>query len=168
MPYQQRQNRLNHYHFGCKCEVCLRDARLGSNIRCAQCSGPVVFDSALNQDPSLNGKCLLCYGKQTHFEQTTQQLTNMISSLKSTKSIGLLMAMASEKSALIGRTAEWLYSLTELSLPCSKAVGQGIIDGSNLIENCGSQVDLPLQDKLRLALFMHRNLLDHLKNDAHS
>src|SRR5699024_6579771 len=47
MPYLQRQERLNHYFFACKCKCCFNDALRSNNLRCRHCTGPVLFNSAV-------------------------------------------------------------------------------------------------------------------------
>ena len=161
MSYYNRQKRLNHYFFSCKCEACFKDAQNGLNLRCIQCSGPVVFNSALNEVPSLNGNCLLCYSKYENFEQTISQFTNLRQSIKSLKSIGLLIKKT-DKPYICG-IIDSLHKIVNLSLPCSTEVGQSMIECSNSIENFGKQINLPLADKLNLALFMNRHMVNHLQ-----
>lgn len=73
VPYSRRQERLNHYFFACKCAACVADARKDNSLKCLNCSGPVLFDSVVNQEPHLSGKCLECFQKYKNFDDTLRQ-----------------------------------------------------------------------------------------------
>ena len=48
------------------------------HITCRDCNkGPVVLGSASNDEPTLNGKCLLCFKLYNQFQQTTRELANV-------------------------------------------------------------------------------------------
>lgn len=73
IPYNRRQERLNHYFFACKCAACLADARKDNSLKCLNCNGPVLFDSVVNQESYLSGKCLECFQKYKNFDETLRQ-----------------------------------------------------------------------------------------------
>ena len=113
LSYDKRQERLNHYLFACRCSLCLDDARKVSNLRCRSCSGPVVIDSTIKLEPSLYGKCPICYEKYDNIEEAIDQLNNAKRFIESSFRVAILLP---DRLKLLQRMIEKTKQVIDLSL----------------------------------------------------
>lgn len=130
--YGKRQERLNYYYFACRCDLCKLDALKADNLRCRTCNGPVLFDSAVNKEPQLNGKCTKCY---TDYEQFNGAITRLGKVKESIKLLSKVSLVLTQKS-LVDSAVKLVEDLVDLSLPESEAICQAALDASKIIERC--------------------------------
>ncbi|KPM06989.1 SET domain-containing protein [Sarcoptes scabiei] len=81
IAYDRRQERLNHYFFACHCAICLQDAKRNKSLKCLSCQGPVPFEGAVNQEPLLNGQCLVCFTKYPNFDPSINEYKKCLDQL---------------------------------------------------------------------------------------
>lgn len=156
--YQQRQQRLNNYFFACSCAACYDDAIRGNVLRCRDCNkGPVVLGSASNDEPTLNGKCLLCFKLYNQFQRTTRELANVKTAAMTLAS--LTMIIVNDPKYVQSKTVEIVEQLLDLSLVQSESVTRAILHCSQVLErlNLDSILDR-VEDRIRIALLLDRAL----------
>ena len=155
-PYSKRQERFNHYLFACKCKHCLASVRQGTNLRCRSCSGPVPYNSIINKEPRLSGKCVLCFAKYEHFEQTKKQLAHAKQNIKS---LGYLSSLL-EDAALLDMAIVLAKKVTDLSLSTSEPIAECLLICSRIVQRLSQlfEVTYSLRDKVELAIFFHNHL----------
>ena len=154
MCYYKRQLRLNHYFFACKCDICLIDACKGDNLRCRNCTGPVVIGSALNYEGHLNGKCLNCYQKYDQFESATKQLAKIKDTVKMLTATSLILT----GEAIYRQTISQIGKMTDLSLPQSETMCQAVLDCAQIIARCDSLMDCRVAQRTEIALMFDQAL----------
>ena len=165
MSYTRRQKRLNNYYFACKCDACFADVRKGTNLRCPTCGGPVPFDSGLNTEPLLSGKCLLCYQSHDKFEEDIAELKQTCDSIRELTS---LAAIVPNKERLARQAIEQVHRVVELSLASSVTTKKRVVACSKVLETLGGELfdsSFGLEDKVQVTLFMRRHLIDDLVVD---
>lgn len=133
--------------------MCLKDAKKGNNLRCRKCSGPVVFGSAQNKEPQLNGKCISCFEKYEHFEESVKLFTDV------KKSISELSCLTSvfQSEFILKKATKLLADLVDLSLPESEATCQMVFISSLIFEKSKHLLNDDKQT-LELALLFDRSL----------
>lgn len=156
IPYEKRQERLNHYQFACKCLACYEAVLKGDNLRCLVCSGPLAIGSVLNLDPNLNGKCLLCYAPYKDLKGATKQLTNLRKAIK--EAYTLSPVLPNPRPTLKEVFAQ-VQTMASLSLPCSELNQHYIQLASLAIQTMAQKTGLTFQEKTQMAYFFNKYLV---------
>lgn len=143
--------------------MCLKDAKAGDNLRCRKCNGPVVFGSAQNKEPQLNGKCLCCFEKYDNFEETVKLLIDV---KKSISALSCLTAVFQSES-ILEKTTKLLTDLVDLSLAESEVTFQSVLLSSliferskHLLKNDKQAIELALLFDRALPSVIPKHLLD--------
>ena len=126
---------------------------MGNNLRCRQCDGPVVFGSAQNKEPQLNGKCISCFEKYENFEKTVKRLTEV----KKTISDLANLTTVFQSENILKTAAKLLVDLVDLSLPESEPICRSVLLSSVIFEQSSHLLTDDAQ-KLQLALLFDRAL----------
>lgn len=152
IPYYRRQQRLNHYFFVCKCKACYEDAAAGSSLKCRVCSGPVPVDGAANEEPVLNGQCMLCFNKYPDFENSIAKLN------KSQRSIELLKKitkMNSRSGKLYHYAIDNVKLFADLFIGPNSRMSRVMLDASDIVRQFQS---IPLNERIDIGYFIDKQL----------
>ena len=142
--------------FACKCEICLKDVKLGNHLRCRICSGSVPFDSPINQEPTLHGKCLQCNQVYEHFDKSVKQLNDAKKAIKCAYKLSFLLPCHMIISSHAFKLAK---KIVDLSLVNDHANHRYIEFASLIVEQQGPQFSkTKLEDKVKVAFFFDKHL----------
>lgn len=113
----------------------------------------MVFGSAQNKEPQLDGKCLSCFEKHEHFEEAVKMLTDV------KKSIFELFCLTAvyQSESILEKATKLLTDLVDLSLPESEFTCQSVLLSSLIFERSKHLLKNDEQ-KLKLALLFDRAL----------
>ena len=123
---------LNHYLFACACSACYVDAIKGDCLQCRNCSGPVVFNSAANNEPNLNGYCLSCCQPYAQFNRSIRALKSVKDRIQT---LAALVKIKADEPNLLTQAVYLLKRLLNLSLGSSEPIIETVFVCSSVIEH---------------------------------
>lgn len=153
IAYKRRQERLNHYYFACNCKVCVEDSKKGFALKCRSCAGPVPFSSPVNDEPALNGQCLLCFTKYPGFEKCVadfykyQQAVNVLDKLSS---------ISSDNHDLLNMSTSCAKKLVDLFITPNPIINKSVLGLSTIIEKYQNE---PVEELIEMGFLVDDNLL---------
>ena len=164
MPYDRRQERLNHYFFACRCQACLKDALCGYALRCIHCgddddnNGPVPFNVPLNNEPVLSGQCLLCFKKYPDFQSNIDEYKKCLDHLRQISQIIPLH----QDPILLDKAKKMVQKLANLSIVPNPIVSKALLLFTNIVKIGDKFLDY--NEKLQLCLLVDSFLPEKFNN----